>query len=1049
MLVNLASIKSMRIFEHIRLLCLTVLTTSVMTVSLFAQKTNIYLHEDAEFKKALELFEKEKYGAARRSFEKVIATHNKPNDLLKEDAEYYTGVCAIELFNKDGQLLLREFVKEHPGHPKVKRAAFYLGKYNYRKEKYEEALHWFSQSDIYELNKNEKDEFLFKQGYSLLQLDSLKEAKKNFYEIQDTASKYHIPALYYFSYITYTEKSYETALQGFLKLTTDETFGSVVPYYIAQIYFLQKKYEKVIEYAPPLLDTAGRRVPEIARIMGESHYRLSHFREAIPYLKRYEKEAGLMNRHDAYQLAYCLYRTNETADAIKYFKQVATADQDSLTQNALYHLGDCYVKTGNKQFARGAFDIAAGMDHDRKIKESAHFNYAKLCYELSFNPYSEAINAFQDYITKYPNSVYIDDAYEFLVNAYMTTRNYEQALASIESIKALSDAMKPSYQRIAYYRGVDVFNGRVPLYEEAIKLFDKSHLYNYDKQLTALAHFWKGECYYRLGDFDKAIANYIAFTMQPGAFSLAEHDRVYYNTGYAYFKKGQFNEAGTWFRKFLASGTAKTNQDMAADAIVRTGDAYFMLRNYSNAIQFYSDAIAMKHSSVDYAIYQRSLAYGLTQQYEQKVAGLENLLNTFPNTSYAAASKFELGETNFKHIKNTPQALVWYKKVNDEHPASNYANKSLLQTGLAYYNLNQPDEALNAFDRVVKMGTNENTAEALNFIERIYIAKEDVDGWERYLKGMGVDYSSASSDSVRFEIGKSNYLKKDCDRAIKNFEDYLAKYPTGIFSLEANFYLAQCEFRKGNTENALKSYEFVLTKQQSEFYPQALQNAAAIYYSDKKFEQALDKYKGLETIAESPAEILFSRSGQMRCAFYLKQYDAAIVHANNVLTSEKLSDELKQESHFIIGRSSFETEKFDMAESELAIVKDMQGNEMAAEAFYHIAYIQYLKARFRESEQTIFEFINKNPAYPFWMAKALILLSDNYVILGDNFQAKHTLNTIIENSDIKDIVEQAKEKLNRIEESEKIEKQQLPVDQIKVEYKNDPNSSVESDENGL
>ena len=59
-----------------------------------------------------------------------------------------------------------------------------------------------------------------------------------FSEIKDIDTDYTPPAIYYFSHIAYEDKKYETALEGFMRLKTDETFGPVVPFYIAQILYL-------------------------------------------------------------------------------------------------------------------------------------------------------------------------------------------------------------------------------------------------------------------------------------------------------------------------------------------------------------------------------------------------------------------------------------------------------------------------------------------------------------------------------------------------------------------------------------------------------------------------------------------------------------------------------------------------------------------------------------------------------------------------------------------------------------------------------------------
>ena len=50
--------------------------------------------------------------------------------------------------------------------------------------------------------------------------------------------------------------------------------------------------------------------------------------------------------------------------------------------------------------------------------------------------------------------------------------------------------------------------------------------------------------------------------------------------------------------------------------------------------------------------------------------------------------------------------------------------------------------------------------------------------------------------------------------------------------------------------------------------------------------------------------------------------------------------------------------------------------------------------------------MNGDGDFPYWVTKALILLSDNYVELKDNFQAKATLKGVIGDSDIPELIQQ-------------------------------------------
>ena len=89
------------------------------------------------------------------------------------------------------------------------------------------------------------------------------EARIAFYEIKDKDQKYSTPATYYYAHIAYVQQNYETALNGFIKLSNDETFSPVVPYYITQIYYLQKRWDELLKYAPPLLELITENITKI------------------------------------------------------------------------------------------------------------------------------------------------------------------------------------------------------------------------------------------------------------------------------------------------------------------------------------------------------------------------------------------------------------------------------------------------------------------------------------------------------------------------------------------------------------------------------------------------------------------------------------------------------------------------------------------------------------------------------------------------------------------------------------------------------------------
>ena len=91
----------------------------------------------------------------------------------------------------------------------------------------------------------------------------------------------------------------------------------------------------------------------------------------------------------------------------------------------------------------------------RLFRRMRYFIYAILSYKLDINPYDEAVEAFEMYLKKYPNSERRDDVYQYLVNVYMSTNNYKKALASLDKLPNKDVRLKTAYQLIAFNQGVE------------------------------------------------------------------------------------------------------------------------------------------------------------------------------------------------------------------------------------------------------------------------------------------------------------------------------------------------------------------------------------------------------------------------------------------------------------------------------------------------------------------------------------------------------------------------------------------------------------------
>jgi TolA-binding protein len=982
----------------IKKLTFACLITAVLGLHpLMAQKNYWFETSEPEFNKAMELFKQEKYGSARLAFEAFEKNHQQETTNLVPEAAFLEARCSQLLLNSDASTLYEKFIHRFPESNKVAYCQYHLGEILANNGKYKPASRWFDKVDDNALDLQTRYALWFNRGYCLFMIDDYDQAITWFLKIKDLDTPYHLPSTYYYSHIQYAKGNYDTALKGFLKLEKEPAFEEIVPFYIAQIYYLQKEYDKAIAYATPLLTTGTEnRQADMNRIVGNAWFAKKEYAKATPFFEKAIALTTSPTREDYYHLGFCYYFTKKYDKSSTNLSRV-TAENDSLSQNAYYHLADCYLKMRDKKRARVAFEAASKCSFDPAIQEDAMLNYLKLNYELAYSPFNEIINSFMKFIEMFPNSTRIDQAYDYLGKAFLTTKNYKQALASMERIKKKDTNVYKAMQRIAYYRGLELFTALQ--FTEANTFFTQSLKYGeYDKDLKVKALYWRGESYYRLRDFDKASVDYNAFILAPASFRLPEFKTAHYNMGYICFNTKNYNESQSWFRKYL-NLVGNEQSPMVADACNRTGDCLFVDRDFNGAISYYQKSAQIKSVTPDYAVYQQAFCLGLMKKHNEKINMLNQLTRQYPTSPYVDDAYYEIGRS-YVAMNNLPSAITSYKTVRDKYPQSSFANKALLQLGLVYYNSNDLDNSLVFYKRVINEypGTPE-AEEALLGVRNVYMERSDPNGYIKYANTLGgfAQADVRQQDSLIYETAQRFYQQEQCERAVPNFESYLSSFPEGRFALEAHFCKADCQYQMAQYAGALKSYEWIANRGRNNYTEEALLRAGEICYMQNNYDNALKYFTQLEEAAEMADNKLEARIGQMRCMVKQGNNPGIVSAASKVLWSPKLAPEIEREARLAKAKVLVASGDFTAALPELKKLATNTASAEGAESKYIICQYYYDINNDNAAEKEVFDFADMGSSQPYWLARSFIVLSDVYLRRGETFQAQQYLQSILEN----------------------------------------------------
>jgi len=983
------------------------LGTSFLHQALHAQEPIALSDITKVYRDGLELFEHEKYVPSKLLFEQYIALEHDPKHALRINAEYYRGISALYLLHKDAEFMLEKFVRDHPDSPWRQHVYYELGAFYHKNKNYKKALEWFEFVDERELTEKDRIAFRFKRGQSLFERGEASKARQDFYEVKDKNSEYSQAATYYYSHIAYDQKDYETALSGFQRLSKDPNFSPVVPYYITQIYYLQKKYDELLAYAPAVLDSAQinstKRGPEIARLIGDAYFIREQYADALPYLELYHKESRKADipREDFYQIGFTYYRTGAFQKAIDKFSQCA-GNEDELGQLATYNLGDCYLKLEQKEYARSAFGSASAMTFNREVQEDALFNFAKLAFELSYNPFHEAITAFEKYLEQYPNSPRRDEAYEFLLNVYMKTRNYEKALASLDRIQNKDNNVKEAYQVVAYNRGIELYQSAD--YAKADPFFDKVFTYSVNTRIMAEARFWKAELAYNLGEHAKARDRYNAFLSEPGAYGSSYYALGNYGLGYALFKlasnesvyeiaKGIYANANTAFRKFSDSPEQKDARKLH-DAWLRIGDCYFVSKSYDQAITFYDRVINASATSKDYAMYQKAMAYGYDRQLDKKAWVLKSLLADLPNSKFQAEARYELARS-YLATDRLEEAKTYYDDVVSKHGNTNFAKRALVDLCFIYVKQGNTSKVRETWNKLYSTYPNDKVLVDAVAIVRGTLIEDPA--FQQQIRSMSIlNVTDKDIEDDVFTKASDPAYAGNCNEAIQKLSAYLQRFNPAFHSVEANYLLAECYFRAGNTSSALTHYTYVINQPVSDYTEDALRTAATILYNDRNYTQALQNYKRLEQVAVLRTNVLEAQVGLMRCNYFLGERTEAVIYAEKVIGNASTPEDIRRTAHLWRGRVRLDQKNYTEALSDFNEVQK-RGGMMGAEAKYYVAVIHFEQGEYKKAETEVFQTIERYAAFDEWKFKSFLLLSDVYVGMKDYFQARATLNAILTN----------------------------------------------------
>lgn len=911
----------------------------------------------------------------------------------RESADWLTAEATFAVSGASAKSLYADFLSAYPYSLHRQQAVMRIGDCLFESS-YADALHEYLKVSRGALNADLAEDLDYRTAYCHMMLAEFDKADTLFRRLAATG-RYGNAARFYQGYIAYAEGRYAEAKRIFETVDTSKAPGDMADYYLAQIHYLDGDYQKTLSTARKLLRRNGiapEFTAEANRLAGESLYQLGNRSEAIGYLRKYVASTQSPQPSTLYILGVSQYGNGDYSDAVSSLQPVSRLD-DAMGQSASLYIGQALMKTGDKDAALLAFDKALKMSFDEGVRETAYYNYAVAKFSGANIPFGSSVATFEDFLQRYPDSRYAPEVQQYVVDGYMTDRNYDRALASINRMSRPSDKVLAAKQKVLYNLGASALaagNASTAL----TYLREADGLARHDAALANEVKLLLGEVLYRTGDYDSSVRALTAF-ISKAAKNNVNLPLARYDLGYSYFAKKDYSRAADNFSTVVAS-PGNLGSAVVADAYNRLGDVSYYAADFAKATEAYDKAFAANPAAGDYALYQKALMKGYTRDHKGKIADLKRLPEEFPASTLLADALLEM-TASYIQLGDNASAIDTYRRLVSSYPNTSQGRQGYLQLALTLLNDGERDEAIHSYRDIISLyPTSEEAREASEQLKRLSAEDGTLNEYIAFINTIAdaprIDV--AEVEKLSFEAGEKAWLRNSDVTLLNRYND---QYPAGAYRPKALAYLLEDAVARGSDKAVSYADALVSGYPDNSLSENAYAIVAADRYDKGMTEQALTTWQALESRASSSHNLNTARAGIMRAARDLGDFKAVENAADALLASSTLGAEDKNEAIFskALARAAAgdNAEAVGLWKSIASQTDDLYG----AKSAYSLAQNYFDNGDRAEAKKAVEALTASGTPHSYWLARGFILLSDIYAADGREFEAREYLNALKDN----------------------------------------------------
>lgn len=458
-----------------------------------------------------------------------------------------------------------------------------------------------------------------------------------------------------------------------------------------------------------------------------------------------------------------------------------------------------------------------------------------------------------------------------------------------------------------------------------------------NSQYTDRVSAFLSEAYTTTKNYEGALSS-INKIRQPNSQLLQAKQRLLYQLGIQQYVNGEYQPAIKHFSDCVVMGNL--NSTTRAAAYFWRGELRYHLADYSGAVTDYKSFLSLCTEDVQpglkaAAYYNMGYAYLKEQVYGDAIDNLNRYID-MPD---------DQGTTTY--YDGMVRLADCYYYTRQYAPAESHYHTVAAQQG------NQAEYAL--YQEALMMGLQKK------FVEKQSVLNHLIDTYP----------ASEFIDDAWLDKGRTALLINDNESAVDAFQHVISNYPESPIAPQAAVQLAMTYNNMGRTSDAQRIYQLVE-----------------------------DRYPGTDAAATA-AEDLKTLNIQQRIASLPTLYDEGqyqqLLDTYHELVNQNVDFRDKQRMQLLAGKAYLQLGNQTEAASYLTEASLDLRTASGAEAKFLLAQMSFVADDVTQANAILAELLQSGTPHQYWLARAIILMSDMYAQQGETFTATEYLKSLKQN----------------------------------------------------